>query len=272
MSQPARPASAASIHMTPTAPTLPSAPAIPRGIAATPSTLSPAAAAESPSCLSQIGSMISSIVSSIFSLISSLWNCVTGGVSQAAAPTAPAQSPAEVLSSHAQRFFNEITSRTIRQGTPRKVALLIKIDGQRVALFTRDLLSTDPLPNPFIGFCEEGMERLRELLRRQPSLTPQSTVELSVANIKRDSEPEGRNPNTPASSNLITTTLSASGSFISSNIREGTTIGGPVHAAAQSCSNTMFANDTPGEDRLRRAFLFFVANHANAVAGWTMRE
>ena len=214
--------------------------------------------------------MISSIVSSIFSLISSLWNCVTGGVSQAAAPTAPAQTPAEVLSSRAQRFFNEITSRTIRQGTPRKVALLIKIDGQRVTLHSGSSF-TDPLPNPFIGFCEEGMERLRELLRRHPSLTPQSMLELSVANIKRDSEPEGRNPNTPASSNLITTTLSA-GNFIGSNIREGTTIGGPVHATAQNCSNTMFANATPGEDRLRRAFLFFVANHANAVAGWTMRE
>jgi hypothetical protein len=206
-------------------------------------------------------------------LISSLWNCVTGGTSQAAAPAAPAQTPAEILSGRAQGFFDEVVTRTLQQSYPRKVALLIKIDGQRTALFTRDLLPpANAAPNPCREFCNEGWRRLEELLRRHPSLTPQSTVELSIANIKRDSEPEGRNPNTRASSNLFETTLSASGNTIRSNFRQGTTIGGPVHATALSCSNTMFANDTPGEDRLRRAFLFFVGNHQNAVAGWTMRE
>ncbi len=244
----------------------------PVGIAETPSTLSPAAAAESPSCLSQIGSMITSIVSSIFSLISSLWNCVTGGTSQAAAPTAPAQTPAEVLSAHAQRFFNETTSRNIRQNTPHKVALLINIDGRRVALFTQDLPAANIATNPFREFCSEGMQVLGEILSHYPSLTRGSTVELCVADIRRHIEPEARSANALSDYRLLTTTLSAADNVSSSNLGDGHANSIPVHTATEICVGRMFGHRTTGENDLRTAFIRFIANHIDAIPGWTFRD
>ncbi len=245
--------------------------AAPAGIGTSPSTLMPAAQAESPSCLSQIGSMISSIVSSIFSLISSLWNCVTGGTSQVTAPAAPAQTPAEVLSAHAQRFFDETVSRNIQQNYPHKVALLIKIDGQRTALFTRDLPPANTTSNPLREFCSEGMQVLGGILRQNPSLTSQSTVELSVADIRRHSEPESRNPNAISSYNDFLTTLSAADNFSSFNHAHGNAESIAVHRAARICAGSMFANRSPDEDHLHTAFMYFVSNHANATTGWTLR-
>ena len=196
---------------------------------------------------------------------------MTGGTSQAAAPAAPAQTPAEVLSAGAHRFFNEITSLNIRQDTPHKIALLINVDGRRVALFTRDLPPASTDTNPFREFCSEGMEVLRGILRQNLSLTPQSTVELCVADIRRHIEPEARSPNAPASYRLLTTTLIAADN-VSNQLGDGHSNTISVQIAAEVCVGSMFGHRTQGENGLRTAFIRFIANHPEATSGWTYRD
>ena len=155
--------------------------------------------------------LVDSLINSFFHLFVDFFplELCDGRNSQAAAPAAPAQTPAEVLSAGAHRFFNEITSLNIRQDTPHKIALLINVDGRRVALFTRDLPPASTDTNPFREFCGRRDGGFKRDSAPNLSLTPQSTVELCVADIRRHIEPEARSPNAPASYRLLTTTLIA---------------------------------------------------------------
>ena len=268
MSQAPRPTAAAPLQTPPPASIARSA--APIGIAANPSTLGPAAEAESPSCLSQIWSTVSSIVSSIFSWISSLWNCVTGGTSQAAAPAALRKLPPrfyqlEPIASSMKSPLS-IFDKTLRTRLPSSLMWMDKESLSSPEIFRP--ASTDTIIH-LENFAAKGWKFLRGILRQNPLLTQRSTVELCVADIRRHSEPEGKNPNAPSDYRLLTTTLIAADNISSSNLGDGHANSIPVHTAAQICNGRMFPNCTLVDDHLLAAFMYFVANRENTRSGWT---
>lgn len=242
MSQAPSPLTASSTQTPPAATTTPprTTPA-PRGIAESPSTIS--SAAESPSCFSQIGSITHEL-------------------------TAPASTPAVILSAQADRFFNGINSLNIPQHAPQKVALLINVDGRSVALFTQDLPAISANTNPLRAFCFKGMKGLGEILRQTSSLTPQSNVKLSMAVIMRHEEPQSTYEGTLANYRLLTTTLTATDDISSSNLSDDHAKSITVNQAAQICAGRMFGQRTSDENPLSEAFIRFIANRA-IRNGWT---
>ena len=274
MSQPARPNSLASIHTPPTFPTRPSAPAVPRGIAATPSTLRPAAAAESPSCFTEIWSTISSIVSSIFSLISSLWNCATGGcidADPAAAPsqTTPALPPADVLIAKARNFLERrVLHDNWRPQDHSKVALLITLNGNTVGVCVATIgVNTEGgSTNPLRALCNQGMLGLEGILRRQ-TLNADSIMQLRMRVLSPPTtitNPTGDRSVTVHSGGSYNVELSAS-----RDLGHSTSLGSMEDAA--TVAQGIFSNircDSSEHQALRENVFRFFTNPSDRQAGW----
>ncbi len=269
MSHAPRPVTAAS-SQTPPAATPTQATAAPRGIANTPSTITPAA--ESPSCLSQIGSMISSLVSSIFSWFSSLWNCVTRETDQTGAPVWTPATPAqpEVLVAQARSFLNERVFINIPEEYPRKVGMIVTIDGHKVAAYTMNLQEGSGPNATTRGFCDEAMRGLETLIRQYPSLTTRSTVNLCVMDLKRRTDPELNLPETIGSYNMFNGTLSATNAI--GSYGHGSANGVFVHAVVGHLDRGLFSNLSQSETRLRNEVVNFFGNQPNARSGWTYRD
>jgi hypothetical protein len=270
MSQASTPVTASSIQTPPAATAARTA--TPIGVAATPSTIRPAA--ESPSCLSQIGSMISSIVSSIFSLISSLWNRVTGQSCIAITSAPHVRTPADIFVEQARTFFNDGVSQNIPAEYPRKIALLITVDGQKVGVFTQNLQieqGTTIRFNELSIWATAAYRFLEATLRRQASLTAESTVKLCVMDLKRQTEPDGTDLNTLGSYNTFSTTLSSVDERRDLDINHENATETSVGDALQNFNNTAFSGCSLEEERFRTLVLHFFQNSPDARTGWFFR-
>ena len=107
---------------------------------------------------------------------------MTGAVSQICANTEEPRAAA--LVAQAGNFLGERVVPHIPQDYPRELALIVKVDGRRVAAFTHTLASLQSQNGVFMGeFYNRGIEGLERVLQRLP-LNANSTVQLDVMDIK----------------------------------------------------------------------------------------